>query len=126
MLSQAQLLDYQICRSNILNKQTPLPTSQRDNHRSKILCRRQLQKDNQLFHSNFLHELQNNPDLTAMIMDYEQVKPYAEEKFTELKLENRASFYDGDIFKDELPIGDVSASGFFVIVPFTAEVLTGA
>src|SRR3990167_2847521 len=58
--------------------------------------------------------LQNNPGLTAIIMDYKQVKPYAEEKFNELNLSARANFYEGDILKDELPIGDVYSIGYLL------------
>lgn len=58
--------------------------------------------------------LQNNPDLTAIIMDYKQVKPYAEEKFTELNVNARVNFYAGDIFKDELPIGDIYSIGYLL------------
>jgi hypothetical protein len=58
--------------------------------------------------------LQNNPDLTAVIMDYKQVKPYAEEKLTELNLKTRANFFAGDIFKDEFPKGDIYSIGYLL------------
>lgn len=61
-----------------------------------------------------LAALQKNPDLTATIMDYKEVKPYAEKKFAELNLTTRANFFEGDIFKDELPIGDIYSIGYLL------------
>jgi hypothetical protein len=56
--------------------------------------------------------LQNNNQLQAEVMDYAQVKLYAEEKFRTYQVANRASFHIGDIFNDKLPKGDVYIIGY--------------
>ena len=56
--------------------------------------------------------LQKNPKLHAVVMDYPQVKPYAEGKYREYNVDARALFYTGDIFNDVLPQGDVYSIGY--------------
>lgn len=58
--------------------------------------------------------IQKNPELQAVIMDYPQVKPYAEQKIAEYHLQSRAKFYEGDIFKDSIPAGDVYSIGYLL------------
>ena len=58
--------------------------------------------------------MQKNPDLNAIIMDYPQIKLYAEEKLTEHNLKSRASFYEGDIFKNTIPDGDIYSIGYLL------------
>lgn len=56
--------------------------------------------------------LQQNPALYAEIIDFEQVEPYAKQKFSEYGLTDRASFYKGDIFQDTLKKGDIYSIGY--------------
>lgn len=58
--------------------------------------------------------MQKNPDLQAIIMDYDQVKPYAEDKLVELNLQSRGYFFSGDIFKNALPDGDIYSIGYLL------------
>lgn len=56
--------------------------------------------------------LLENPALQAEIMDYVQVKSYAEKIFREYHLTERAFFYAGDIFKDPLRQADIYSIGY--------------
>lgn len=56
--------------------------------------------------------LQSNPELNACLMDLEQVKPYAKQRFSEYSLNQRATFITGDMFNDELPLGDIYVIGY--------------
>jgi|GEM_PF-232521 len=58
--------------------------------------------------------MHKNPNLDAIIVDYPQVRPYAEAKLKEHHLESRAYFYEGDIFRDALPAGDVYSIGYLL------------
>src|SRR5579885_403256 len=58
--------------------------------------------------------MQNNPQLSAVIMDYPSVRPYANEKLIEYGLQSRGLFLAGDIFSDALPAGDIYVIGYLL------------
>ncbi len=56
--------------------------------------------------------LHANKDLNAIIMDCVDIKPYAEKKFHEHNMLDRINFHPGDMFKDNLPTGDMYSIGY--------------
>jgi hypothetical protein len=58
--------------------------------------------------------MERNPGLDAVILDYPQVKPYAEENLASRGLASRARFQSGDLFKDPFPAGDVYVIGYLL------------
>ncbi|VVC75836.1 3-hydroxy-5-methyl-1-naphthoate 3-O-methyltransferase [Aquicella siphonis] len=58
--------------------------------------------------------LQCNPLLETVIMDFPNIKPYAENQFRLYNLAQRAEFHAGDMFVDILPEGDIYVLGYIL------------